>query len=71
MNIKATETIDADPKTGQAPDDQLWDINDVAAYRKRSKASIYIDIKAGRHDPGILITPRCRRWLPSKVRVKA
>ena len=47
----------------------LWSIADLSKYFNRSKASLYADIKAGRLDEGILITPRCRRWLPSKVRV--
>ena len=60
----------SDSSKVQSESEALWSVKDLSRYFGRSTVSIYADIKAGRLDPGILITPRCRRWVPSAVKVQ-
>ena len=50
------------------PDGALVDVYTVAALSKRSRASIWRDVQAGRLPQPIAIGPQARRWRVSDVR---
>lgn len=50
------------------PDTALVDINTIAALAKRSRASIWRDVQAGRLPQPVAIGPKTRRWRVADVR---
>lgn len=50
------------------PDTALVDVHTITALAKRSRASLWRDVKAGRLPQPIAIGPKTRRWRVSDVR---
>lgn len=50
------------------PDTALVDVHTITALAKRSRASVWRDVKSGRLPQPIAIGPKTRRWRVADVR---
>jgi len=50
------------------PDTALVDVHTITALAKRSRASLWRDVKAGRLPQPVAIGPKTRRWRVEDVR---
>jgi len=50
------------------PDNALVDVHTITALAKRSRASLWRDVRAGRLPQPVAIGPRTRRWRVADVR---
>lgn len=52
----------------ELPDTALIDVHTITALAKRSRASLWRDVQAGRLPQPVAIGPRTRRWRVADVR---